>query len=179
MRQVFAALAALALAACSSTYVPPQARDVKKSTVVGAPAEKVWQTVIRYFAENNIPIENLDHSSFFIKTKPVDLTVTFAASSYAGKKIPLKNQWCDCGDAKIANVWSSSQRILLSFNIVLRSQAEDTTDAGINVFFDGVKLGKRNAYASGYDIEMPLQCVSTGKLEQDLLRYLAQSASES
>jgi hypothetical protein len=156
---------------CTSSYQPPAVHEVTDSATFAAPVEEVWQAVISYFAEENIPIENLDHSSYFIKTRPLDLTVTYAASTYAGKKIPLKNKWCDCGDARIANVWKSSQRVLFSFNIVLHEKPEGTT-ATINVFFDGMKLGQRSAYASGYDIEMPLQCVSSGLLEGELLQYL-------
>jgi hypothetical protein len=104
--------------------------------------------------------------------------VSFAASKFAGKKIPLKNEWCDCGEAKIGNVWSTTTRILFTFNIVLRAQSASETDATINVFFDGTKLGKRNLYASRSDVEMPLQCISTGNLERDLLRHLRDSSTK-
>lgn len=167
---------ALLALACSS-YQPPQPRVVPKAALIPVPAETIWQEVVRYFAERNLPIENLDHSSFFVKTKPVDLTVSFAAPKFGGKKIPLKNDWCDCGEAKIGNVWSTTHRILFTFNIVLRAQTANETDATINVFFEGAKLGKRNLYAGGYDVEIPLQCVSTGYLEQDLLRYLREASA--
>jgi hypothetical protein len=176
VRRLLAFSAALLALACSS-YQPPQPRVVAKATVIPVPAEAVWQEVIRYFAEKNLPIENLDHSSFFVKTKPVDLTVSFAAPQFGGKKIPLKNDWCDCGEATIGNVWSSAHRILFTFNIVLRARTANETDATINVFFDGAKLGRRNLYAGGYDVEMPLQCISTGYLEQDLLRYLREASA--
>ena len=179
MKKAAITVGLLLLAACTSTYQPPAARVVEKSSALAEPAEQVWQSVIRYFGENNIPIENLDHSSFFIKTKPVDLTLTYAAPTYAGKKIPLRNQWCDCGDAKLANVWSTSQEILLSFNIVLRPITPSSTNVTINVFFDGTKLGKRNAYARGYDIRMKLRCVSTGRLEHELLAYLSRQSRKS
>jgi hypothetical protein len=176
VRRLLPLFVALLSLACSS-YQPPQPRVIAKTTIIPAPPEAVWQEVIRYFAEKNLPIENLDHSSFFVKTRPVDLTVSFAAPKFAGKKIPLKNEWCDCGEAKIGNVWSTAHRILFTFNIVLRAQAANETDATINVFFDGAKLGKRNLYAGGYDVEMPLQCVSTGYLEHDLLRYLREASA--
>jgi hypothetical protein len=35
-----------------------------------------------------------------------------------------------------------------------------------------VKLGQRNLYVSGYDVSVPLKCVSTGKIENEIQAYL-------
>jgi hypothetical protein len=133
--------------------------------------------VIRYFGEHNIPIENMDHSSFFMKTKPVNLAVAYAGVTLGGKPLPVRNDWCDCGTAKLANVWSSEGRILLSFNIVLENRGPTATSARINAFFEGVELGKRSLNASGYDTEMRLTCVSTGRLEREIAEFLRKNAA--
>ena len=162
----------LSLVTGCSSYEPPTPRMVEKSTVIEASAEAVWDAVVRYFAERNIPIENMDHSSFFIKTQPVNLSHV-----HGGGKIPLKNAWCDCGTPKLRNVWSTTHHIFFAFNILLDGRAPKATAATINVFFNGKKLGKRNLYAPGYDVEVPLQCISTGKFEQDLLAYLIRAST--
>ena len=165
-------LIAVAVSGCSS-YTPPLVRpNLQKEKEVAAPVEAVWRGVIRYFGTLNIPIENLDHSSFFIKTRPVDLGTSFEGLTFTGSKTPIKTSACDCGTASMANVWSSATRILLSFNVILEKRTDSTTNVTVNTFFDGVKLGKRNLYASGYDTEMHLTCLSTGNFERDLVGYL-------
>jgi hypothetical protein len=170
-------LAALLVLGCRSTYQPPQPRDIAKDSLIEAPREQVWQTALRYFAERDIPIESSDHATYSIATKPVDLAATFAAPADAAKPAPLQTPWCDCGRARMLHVWATTQRVLVSFAVVLRGRSPSSTDAAIDVSFDGVKLGKRRPHVSRYDVEMPLQCVSTGRLERALVRYLRDAAA--
>lgn len=155
---------------CSS-YTPPAAQpSVVRETQINSPVEGVWRALIRYFGEHNVPIENMDHSSFFMKTKPVDLGATF--STFEAKALPIRNAWCDCGTASIAGAWTTESRILLSFNIVLESRGAAAATSHINTFFEGVKVGKVNLYSSGNDTSIKLTCVSTGRLEQEIAEYL-------
>ena len=156
---------------CSS-YHPPIRQEPEKNYQVVADAEKVWKGVIRFFGEYNVPIENMEHGSFFIKTKPVDLKSNFGGTTLAGKTVPIRNEWCDCGSGKMANVWKSETRLLLSFNIILEKYGSSGTVVTVNTFFEGTMLGKRNLYASGYDKAIQLQCVSTGRMEAKLISYL-------
>lgn len=172
MKNLFAILALAIILISCSTYQPLQIKHVQKSAIINSPIDKVWTSTIKYFSENNIPIENMDRNSYFIKTSLVDLKTTFASQSYSNKNIPLKNQWCECGGKTLFNVWSSTNQIYFSYSVILRSLSNDSTDATINVFYDGTQLGKRNLTASGYDVDIKLQCVSTGYLENQLIDYL-------
>ena len=114
----------------------------------------------------------MDRNSYFIKTRLIDLKTTFASQSYSNKNIPLKNQWCECGGKTLFNVWTRENQIHFSYNVILRSLSTDSTDATINVFYDGTQLGKRDLTASCYDVNIKLQCASTGYLENQLIDYL-------
>lgn len=173
IRRLAVALLALPLIACSS-YTPPRpSPNLNREIRLPLDAETAWRRVIRYFSDHNVPIENMDHSSFFIKTKAVDLATTFAGLDLGiTGEIPIKNTWCDCGAAQLGNVWSSTSRIRLSFSIMLEADGTGASVIRVNTFFEGVKLGRRNLYASGYDIEMPLTCLSSGRLESDIVAFI-------
>jgi hypothetical protein len=115
----------------------------------------------------------MDHSSYFVKTKPVDLGGTFAL--FDSSATPIRNEWCDCGSASITGAWSTETRILLSFNIVLEGHGS-TTSVRTNTFFEGVKSGKVDLRSRGNDTAIRLTCVSTGKLERDLAEHLGTGA---
>lgn len=160
---------------CATSYQPPRTvPQVPKNQVIASDIETVWRGVIRYFADHNVPIENLDHSSFFIKTKaPLARFVRQeGGTSFNGDAIALENEWCDCGTAKITNVWGTSSRITVSYNIVLNRLGPNQTEVVLNAFFNGVYLGKRNRNIPGYDVELPLECVSKGVLERGIIEYL-------
>jgi hypothetical protein len=172
MKRILLLISVLLAVACSS-YEPPRTQPrANRETPIQAPAEQVWRDVLRYFSDHNIPIDNMDHSSFFMKTRPVDVGATYGGVALSPKAIPITNRWCDCGKGTLANVWSSETRIMVSFNIVLEQKNEAPTTVRINAFFEGVILGKRSLYASGYDTQIRLTCVSTGSLEQEIGEYL-------
>lgn len=164
-RKLVAATSLLAMVGCSSYKPPITTAPVAKARVIGKDAEACWKGVIRYFSDNNIPIENLDHSSFFIKTRPILLQQAVGGTSFNGDAVALQNPWCDCGEASLANVWSTRAVIRVSFNIVLDRKPSGGTEVRINTFFDGTYMGKRQTNVPGYDVEMPLQCVSKGTME--------------
>lgn len=174
-RRMLAAVACpvLVMAGCSSYKPPVTTAPVAKARIIGKDAEACWKGVIRYFSDNNIPIENLDHSSFFIKTRPILLQQAVGGTSLNGDAVALQNAWCDCGEATIGNVWSTRAVIRVSFNIVLDEKASGGTEVRINTFFDGTYMGKRQTNVPGYDVQMPLQCVSKGTMEAALWDYLA------
>lgn len=176
-RRLILLISVLLAVACSS-YQPPRTQPrLNRETPIQAPAEQVWREVLRYFSDHNIPIENMDHSSFFMKTGPVDLGATYGGVALSPKPIPITNRWCDCGKGTLANVWSSETRIMVSFNTVLEPKGEAATAVRINAFFEGVMLGKRSLYASGYDTQIRLTCVSTGSLEREIGDFLRKGQS--
>ncbi len=157
------------------SYTPPAAHPVKRESEIPTSPENVWRSVIRYFSDRNIPIENMDHSSFFIKTRPVDLGGVYRV--FEGKAPPIRNRYCDCGTASISGAWSTETRILLSFNTVLESPRPDVTTARVNTFFEGVKEGKVDLRSRGNDTTIRLTCVSTGVLEKELQDYVESSTT--
>jgi hypothetical protein len=160
---------------CATSYQPPRTvPQVPKNQVIASDIETVWRGVIRYFADRNVPIENLDHSSYFIKTKaPLARIIRQEGGvQFSGDTIALENEWCDCGVAKITNVWETTSRISVSYNLVLNKTAADQTEVVMNVFFTGAYYGKRNRTIPGYDVELPLECISKGVLERGIIDYL-------
>lgn len=169
----FCLSAALFAVGCSSVYKPPVTSvKLPKSQVIDKDAESCWKAVIRYFSDNNIPIDNLDHSSYFIKTRPTLLQQTIGGVAFSGNDVQLQNQWCDCGEASMANVWSTNAIIRVSYNIVLDQKSETQTEVRINAFFDGQYVGKRKTNVPGYDLQMPIECVSKGTLEAAIWSYI-------
>lgn len=162
------------LTSCTTTYIPPETSPSHLKTFqVAKDIEYIWTTVIKYFAGKNIPIENLDHSSYFIKTKaPLFKLIENRGISFNGDRVPLRNEWCDCGVAKIGNVWETSTRISVSYNIVLTKIESGKTEITINVFFDGSYLGRRQANTTSWDVEIPLNCHSSGKFERALIDFI-------
>jgi hypothetical protein len=166
---VFLSVLAAGCVTLPMKYEPPQEKSVPRSTLIRASQENVWAAAVKYFSESNIPIENMDHSSFFIKTRPVDLGTTFTTP---GLKVDLNNEFCDCGKARLANLYTQVNQIKASFNIVLLPKSAYETEATTNTFFDGRIVGRQDSNAVGYDFELPLKCVSTGVLENRLQTYL-------
>ncbi len=153
-----------------NTYVPPvRSAPAQAGFQVSAQPERVWKDLIRYFGEHNVPIENMDHSSFFMKTSPI--LVQNVVGGIRVSKLPLKNEWCDCGEISDPNYWSSSTEILVSFNVILEPQGDGTL-VRLNVFYGGGFGAKTNLRGGGNDVQVALQCVSTGKLEAQMKAYL-------
>lgn len=180
-RRISAVPAVLALAClgldlgCGTTYQPPTTLPrVQKSQVVSSDIETVWRGFLRYFAEHDVPVTTLDHGGYFLRTKaPLSSMVGKRGGvQFNGDSIALENPWCDCGVAKIPNVWGTATKISVSYNLVLNKLADDQTDVALTVSFSGSYYGQRNANLPEYDIEVPLQCVSKGVLEQDVMAYV-------
>lgn len=155
-------------------YDPPAEKPLTRSIQIQAAPESVWSAAIRYFSQNNVPIENMDHSSFFIKTQPVELSTSFTKP---GVQVDLKNEFCNCGKAILEDLYTQYNRVTVSFNIVLAAKSANDTEASTNVFFEGRILGRRDSAAVGYDFELPLKCVSTGVLEDRLQKYLIEQST--
>ena len=169
--KIFISIIFLLTVACSS-YKPPITLPVQRMRVVQADADSIWKTVIKFVSEHNIPIENMDHSSYFIKTKPVMIVKGEGGTNFTGETLPLVNEYCDCGEASIGNVWSTSSHIAYTYNIVLVPNLSSQTEVRVNAFFDGSYLGKRNFTSAGNDVGFDVKCVSKGTLEVKLLDYL-------
>lgn len=85
-----AAVPVLMVVGCSSYKPPITTAPVAKARLIGKDVEACWKGVIRYFSDNNIPIENLDHSSFFIKTRPILLQQAVGGTSLNGDAVALQ-----------------------------------------------------------------------------------------
>jgi hypothetical protein len=176
--QRFWVCALLALAGASqgcTEYVAPTGSRPPPDAVIEAPAETVWQGVIRYFSDSNIPIANMDHSSFFIKTTPINVQTVIKGLGTA-KKVPLRNEWCDCGQISHSGAWSTGSSIAVSFNVVLEPVGEGRTRARVNAFYEGVALALYNLRA-GYE-KTDLRCISSGKLESVTIEYLRRQSEQ-
>src|ERR1041384_2317249 len=136
MKHLIVAFLVLSTACVSlpMNYDPPADKPLSRSILIHASQESVWAAAITYFSQNNVPIENMDHSSYFIKTKPVELSASFTKP---GGQVELKNEFCDCGRAILENLYTQYNRVTVSFNIVSAAKSASDTEATTNVFFAG------------------------------------------
>jgi uncharacterized lipoprotein len=139
----------LILIGCASA---PQQYNYLKEKVYAQPFDTVWQKTIEWFGATGIPIKNLDKSSGFIATE-----YNLRSDDVSPDKV------CDCGSGTIISNPTGN------FNIVVKKIDQQNTKVIVNAFFKAqVKVYK----LIGPDVEQPIDCNSTGRLERELLIYL-------
>lgn len=134
----------IVLVGCQS-YKPPKEYDVVKTKEFRKGYDEVWGSVIAYFAENNIPIENLEKASGFIKAKPT--------TNYS-----INELYFDCGETTSR---AKVNEMDITYNITVAKG--NTTKVTINVFTE-----LRGLNIKYYDV----YCNSTGVFENEIFEYI-------
>jgi len=176
VKRKIAAVLVCSLGVACTSYKPPSITPVPQVHVINTDVESAWKAVIRCVSEFNMPIDHMDHGSYFLKTRPVMLGRRVDGVNFNGRPLDLNNEYCDCGEASIGNVWSTESQIQGTYSVVLISLPEGKTEVRLNAFFDGVYLGKRSLAGPGYDIAIDLKCVSKGEVERKLFEFIKLNA---
>ncbi|GLQ20395.1 hypothetical protein ACFFUB_02385 [Algimonas porphyrae] len=144
------AAAALVVAGCATT---PQTYNFDNSRSVDATFDRTWESVISYFAENNIPIATLEKDSGIIVAKNERYTPG-AMKTFA-----------DCASAFMM----TNDVGQIDVNVFVRPVDDNTTSVQVNTSYS---MRQSGAYGSSA-VET---CNSNGTLEEALLDRIERDA---
>ena len=141
----------------------------KTSTITSSPINEVWNKVIDFFAENNIPIATLEKESGIIVASNVTI------------KYPLCAMEDEYGDLTNKNAWFAfpyvrkgcNHKVTCSFNVRVRDNGDGKTYISVNVsnisgeyqveFINNFLQKQLTQYT-------PITCEPTGNFEKALLK---------
>ena len=141
----------LALPACANvppSISAPPARDV----YLQAPPARVWDALLVVFTDANVPIENMDRSSWFVRTQEMRLG-------------PPSSRSVDCGIGAYGDTLANAAPVLVRYTALLRPAGDST----------GVRLQTTARTVTPGSGE--LACVSRGTLEKHFLDLLRAGVS--
>lgn len=143
-RSTFSALtAAILLSACATTA---DTFNFDKSREITADFDTTWESVIGYFAENNIPIATVEKDSGLIVARneqfPVSETKKIASCGSGGLTTPVSG--------------------VLSVNVFVRPVSDDVTNVQVNTQVS-------QNWSGAYGTTGMNECNSNGELEGALL----------
>ena len=135
--------------------------------------EKVWEKVIDFFAEANIPIDVLDKSSGLISAKEIGFDNDRVTVEDKSGKIADADAWFVLPYAKNA----VDGRAKCSFNIRVKSLDNGKTSIQINLsnitgYYDILWFNPSWLRKEILEQTYPRDCVSTGAFEAAMLDYL-------
>ena len=177
MKKLFSLVAVLLLAimvnSCSPTIYPLRGNyELISSITTSTPYDKVWNNVIDFFAENNIPIGTLSKDSGIITATNISLDEKVVSYENKDGVIVNSNAWFVVPYFSGVNVVGA--RATCSFNVRVRQLEDGNVRIQVNIsnltgyytieILDPLTLKKeivRNNY--------PRECCSTGKFEAALL----------
>lgn len=140
------------LLGCSASKPPKQYTFENKRTFQ-YDQERVWTSVVEYFAQQNIPIKNMEKVSGFIATEYwIDPTW-----SQGGILDADCGEW---GDAVLSD-------LSVQFNVFVKNAGDSQTSVQVNTVWRGVWKGYN--IILGRTVEKPVTCTSTGKLEMKVI----------
>ncbi|MFH0992287.1 MAG: hypothetical protein V1799_19980 [bacterium] len=139
-----------------SAFKPPKEYSFENKRTFLSDQDKVWSAVVEYFAEQNIPIKNMDKSSGFIATE-----YWISPSWVKGSMIDA-----DCGELGGLNDYQTL-KLTVQFNVFVKKLSETQTSAQVNTTFRGI--WNYQPFMADRAIEKEVNCSSTGKLEAKVL----------
>jgi hypothetical protein len=144
------ASALLAVAAAGCAARPPQTAPMApRDYYFKAPPERVWNALLLVYTDLNIPIENMERASWFMRSRDTVLPRADAGA------------WVDCAPR-------GAKGVVVTINVtsVLRASG-DSTAMRLNVHADA----SRNA---GANARVAIPCNSIGVLEQRVIESVRQ-----
>jgi hypothetical protein len=129
----------LSLLTCAG--VAPGVYKFQNKEVFEASFDEIWTAIIETFAQQNIPISNMEKVSGFITTQEIRFPAEYA----------------DCGATPIG-IKLTSAGLLGSFNVFVKEVSPGTYSIAVNSHY---RVITDNPFYQG--------CVSTGKLETKLI----------
>ncbi len=131
-----------------TTYIAPVSRQIQNSFTFDKPFEIVWQSVIEVFAKLNLSIMNMEKASGLITTDWISFGSRDNITGY-----------CSCG--KLIN--EENKNVLVGdrrgrFNVYVKKVSDSSCELMVNAVFELA------------NINGPLHCESTGKLEAEIYK---------
>ncbi len=154
------------ISGCSAPQrIAPTPYAVENERRVERPFDATWQSAVEWFATHNTPIKNIDKSSGLISTE-------YSMSM----KDALVFMDCGRGDSTMTGK-VEMDNYLGNFNVLIKKIDDNSTKVVVNVFFSCAvkKYRYENLLSTNYVLESSVKedCVSTGKLEKQILDYLS------
>ncbi|WP_321468064.1 hypothetical protein [Halarcobacter sp.] len=157
MKLLLSSIIAIILVGCASIKVqPPVKNTIEKSKNYSISYEKAWVRAVDWFADHNVTIEKIEKSSGLLTAKYL---------------IEANDEFLDCGDIKATGTLGNPViEKYGSLNVTIREKNENTTKVNVN-FFGEFTLQANDAW-DGHLVKTKGRCVSTGKLENNILTYI-------
>ncbi|TLU67342.1 hypothetical protein FE810_03405 [Thalassotalea litorea] len=157
MKKVIIIALSVILSACASIKItPPDQVNVDTQRVFNSSYEQTWIRVVDWFAEHHVTIEKIEKSSGLITAKYL---------------ITDTNNFLDCGDIRASGTLGDARiNKLGSLNVTVRATHDEKTKVNVN-FFGEFKLYANDGW-DGRLITAEGICVSSGKLEQNILDFI-------
>lgn len=169
----FIAIIACAIfsASCSSKiYTIQGSYPIKNSIETETTFDKVWNNVIDFFAENNIPIATLEKESGIIVASNVNIDERSISREDENGKIINSNAWFVAPYSPSKN--PSTPKVSCTFNVRVRAMESGKTYISVNVSnisaITTIAQFNPHTFITTYR-DVATQCEPTGKFENDLL----------
>lgn len=140
----------------------------KTSTTTSSSFDVVWNKVIDFFAEQNIPIATLEKESGIIVASNVTIKYPFCAEEDEYGDLTKTNAWFAFPYTKKG----VNHKVTCSFNVRVRETENNKTYISVNI--SNISGEYQVEYVDNFFQKqltqyMPIQCEPTGKFERDLL----------
>ncbi len=134
----------------ASCYTPPQRYDVDNHREYNLGKDKVWERVVQFFAEKNIPIQTIEKDSGIIYAEP----------AFFGRKI------ASCGNFGSYEAEDEAEGIVM-MNVFVRPLGARKTAVTVNVSFRDIVYHDHFIYG-----RKRINCESKGIVEKHILDYI-------
>ena len=155
------------LASACTSVTPPAPAPAPADAYVRANVDRTWPAIVQFFADTRIPISTIDKASGIVASKDFALTGDIA------------QRFLDCGTTKDGKaavtgidqfIAKGLARASGDFNVFVRPSG-DSTAVRVNV---GYRVESMNPMA--YNRFTPVNCVTSGAFERDLVEYIRKNA---
>lgn len=158
MNKAIVSFVVVALTGCANIKVTaPADYSFDRSRTYQMSFEKTWVRAVDWFADHNVTIDKVEKGSGLITAKYL---------------MKANDEYLDCGKVEATGTLGPAQvESYAAVNVTVRGVTESETKVNANVFGE-YKLAGRDAW-DGRLITAGGRCVSTGKLEKNILNYIA------
>jgi len=158
VRNIATGLFAVSLVGCANIkVVEPAEYSYDRSRTYQIPFDKAWVRAVDWFADHNVTIDKVEKGSGLITAKYL---------------LKASDEYLDCGKIEINGTLGPARvESYAALNVTVRGISEKETKVNANVFGE-YKIDGKDAW-DGRPISSNGRCVSTGKIEKDILNYIA------
>jgi hypothetical protein len=160
VRGLFASAGLAGIVGCMVPTPPVAVAVAPRDVFVAGSADSVWSRLLVVLTDLNLPVENMDRASWFMRTQEMRLTKQDAASSF------------DCG-TEMGMQRAGTIEMYARVTILLRP-AQDSTGVRIQLAPRGLDAVNARLAAQGnmFAGDPNVQCVSLGKIESNIMNAL-------